>query len=124
MIQEVKDFIEYNIDLIEERRWEDLFKNWCCYNKDYYFEDMMDILKVVEPDIWNLTHDVRSNILYKIGISLLTRLSQTSKVVTFDYVGSEICSLMGFEGDELINIINKAAKHIGLSMSTNGWYRV
>ena len=52
MIQAVKEFIEYNIDLIEKQNWEEVFKNWYLYNTDYYFEDVMDVLKVVEPNIW------------------------------------------------------------------------
>lgn len=55
MLEKVKDFIEYNIDIIEKEDWNELFLNWYAYRNDYYFDDMMEVLKVVFPDIWTLT---------------------------------------------------------------------
>lgn len=124
MIQEVKDFIEYNIDLIEEQNWKELFKNWYIYNKDYYFEDMMHVLKVAEPDIWKASWEARSNVLHMIAISVFTNMSQNRKTITLQDIGKELNSLFGVEGQDLINILDQAAKDAGLAKSPYGWYRV
>ena len=124
MIQAVKDFIEYNIDLIEDQKWEELFKNWYIYNNDYYFEDVMDVLEVAEPDIWKVTWEARAKILREIAVNVFTNLSYKMKTITFEYIGGELSSLFGFEGQDLLDILNLAAKKAGLQLSTNGWYRV
>ena len=125
MIQAVKDFIEYNIDLIEEKRWEDLFKNWYIYKKDYYTLDLMDVLEVVESNIWSVTQQIREHILYKVSVAILTNLAQKKKTITENDALNEFeGSFLGLSYDEIVPILDRAARNVGLAKSTNGWYRV
>lgn len=120
----IKEFIEYNIDIIEKQQWDELFKNWYMFNKDYYFDDMMEVLETAYDNIWNITYEARARILQEIAVNVFTNLSFKSRIITFEYIGGELSSLMGFEGQDLINILDVSARKVGLTRSTNGWYRV
>ena len=124
MIQAVKDFIEYNIEVIEKEDWNDLFLNWYAYRNDYYFDDMMEVLEVAIPNIWTLTWEARANILRELATHVFTNLSNRNKRVTFETIAQELNSLFGFEGQDLIDVLDQAAKQAGLHRATNGWFRV
>lgn len=124
MTESVKTFIEANIELIEDKDWEEVFKQWYIYNQDYYFRSMMDVLEVVEPDIWNVSLKARTTVLYNIAVSIFTNLSSRWKSITLDRIVDELDSWFGFKDEPLIDILNKAATQVGLHKSTNGWYRI
>ena len=98
----VKEFIEYNIEVIEQGNWHELFLNWYAYRKDYYFDDMMDVLEVAIPDIWTLTWEARADMLRELATYVFANLSNKNKRVTFEAITSELNSLFGFEGQDLI----------------------
>ena len=123
MVQAVKEFIEYNIDYIDKHDWESVFKNWYIYNKDYYFDDFIDILEQADIDVWEESYEVRAKILQKIAKNVFTNLSSRGRTVTFEDMGTELSSLMGFEGQELVEVLNIAAKSIGLIKTDRGWKR-
>ena len=118
----VKEFIEYNIEVIEQGNWHELFLNWYAYRKDYYFDDMMDVLEVAIPDIWTLTWEARADMLRELATYVFANLSNKNKRVTFEAITSELNSLFGFEGQDLINVLDQAAKQAGLHKAKNGWF--
>ena len=122
MTQAVKEFIEYNIDVIEKSNWDELFLNWYAYRKDYYFDDMMEVLEVAIPNIWTLTWEARAAMLRELATHVFTNLSMRNKRVTFENITSELNSLFGFEGQDLIDVLDQAAKQAGLHKATNGWF--
>lgn len=124
MTKGVKEFIEYNIDYIEKDDWETVFKNWYIYNKDYYFDDFIHTLEQAGIDVWEESYEVRANILKNIAKNVFTNLSSRNVTVTFQDLGSELNSLMGLEGQELIEVLDVAAKSIGLIKTDKGWHRV
>lgn len=123
MVQAVKEFIEYNIDYIDKHDWETVFKNWYIYNKDYYFDDFIDILEQADIAVWEESYEIRTKILQNIARNIFTNLSSQGVTVTFQDMGSELSSLMGFEGQELIDVLTLAANSVGLVKSDKGWKR-
>lgn len=123
MVQAVKEFIEYNIDYIDKHDWETVFKNWYIYNKDYYFDDFIDVLEQADIDVWEESYEVRTKILQKIAKNVFINLSSRGATVTFGDMGTELSSLMGFEGQELVEVLNIAAESIGLIKTDRGWKR-
>lgn len=124
MIPAVKEFIEYNIDVIEKEDWNEFFLNWYAYRHDYYFDDMMEVLEVAIPDIWTLTWEARASMLRELATHVFTNISNRSKRVTFENIAQELNSLFGVEGQDLIDVLDQAAKQAGLHKATNGWFRL
>ena len=123
MVQAVKEFIEYNIDYIDKHDWDTVFKNWYIYNRDYYFDDFIEILEQADIDVWKESYEVRAKILQNIARAVFTNLSSSGVTVTFEDMGTELSSLMGFEGQELIDVLSLAANSVGLVKTDNGWKR-
>ena len=123
MVQAIKEFIEYNIDYIDKHDWETVFKNWYIYRKDYYLDDFIEILEQADIDVWKESYEVRAKILQNIAKNVFTNLSSSGLAVTFEDMGTELSSLMGFEGQELVNILNMAANSVGLIKTDKGWKR-
>ena len=123
MNQHIKHFIEYNIDDIDKHDWESVFKNWYIYNKDYYFDDFINTLEQADIDVWEESYEARAKILQSIAKNVFTNLSSRGATVTFEDMGTELSSLMGFEGQELVNILNMAANSVGLVKTDKGWKR-
>ena len=124
MVKTVKEFIEYNIDIIEKEAWDELFLNWYAYRKDYYFDDMMEVLEVAIPNIWTLTWEARAAMLKELATHVFTILSYKKNRITFENITEKLNSLFGFEGQDLINVLDQAAKQAGLHKATNGWFRL
>ena len=121
MLQAVKEFIEYNIDYIDKHDWDTVFKNWYIYNKDYYFDDFIEILEQADIDVWKESYEVRAKILQNIAQVVFTNLGSSGMTVTFQDMGTELSSLMGFEGQELVEVLNIAANSVGLVKTDKGW---
>ena len=121
MVEDVKEFIEYNIDYIDKHDWETVFKNWYIYDKDYYFDDFIGVLEQADIDVLEESYEVRAKILQNIAKIIFTNLSSRRVTVTFGDMGTELNSLMGFEGQELVDVLNIAAKSIGLIKTDKGW---
>ena len=124
MVEIVKDFIEYNIDIIDQGKWDELFLNWYAYRHDYYFDDMMEILEVALPDIWKQTWESRARMLRELATHVFGNLSNRNKRITFKMISQELNSSLGFEGQDLIDVLDQAAKQAGLHKATNGWFRI
>ena len=123
MIEAVKYFIEHNIDYIDKHDWETVLKNWYIYDKDYYFDDFIDILEQSGIDVWEESYEVRVSILQEIAEVQLYTLSLRQNVVTFEDIGTVLNSLMGFEGQQLVEVLTAAADSVGLIKTDKGWER-
>lgn len=62
--------------------------------------------------------------LRELATHVFTNISNRSKRVTFENITQELNSLFGFEGQDLIDVLDQAAKQAGLHKATNGWFRV
>lgn len=123
MVEDVKEFIEYNIDYIDKHDWETVFKNWYIYDKDYYFDDFIGVLEQADIDVLKESYEVRAKILQNIAKNVFTNLSSRRATVTFGDMGTELNSFMGFDGQELVDVLNIAAKSMGLIKTDKGWKR-
>ena len=124
MTQAVKYFIEYNIDYIDKHDWETVFKNWYIYNEDYYFDDFIETLEQAGINVWKESYEARAKVLQKIAKNVFTNLSSGGVTVTFEDIGTELSSLMEFEGQELVDVLNIAAISAGLIKTAKGWKRL
>ena len=123
MIEAVKYFIEHNIDHIEKHDWREVFLNWYAYNKDYYFDEFIEILEQAGIDVWKESYEARARLLDDLAQMRFLHLITLYRTVTFEKIGEELSSLLGFEGQELINILDKAAVSANLIRSDKGWVK-
>lgn len=123
MIEAVKDFIEHNIDLIDKHDWREVFLNWYAYGKDYYFDELIETFEEAGIDVWKESYEVRARLLGDIAQMRFLHLITIYRIVTFEKISEELSSLLGFEGQELINILDKAAVSANLIRSDKGWVK-
>lgn len=124
MIQAVKEFIEYNIDYIDKHDWETVFKNWYIYDKDYYFDDFIEILEQADIDVIAESRVARADVLQGVSKIIFSNLSQMYKMITFDMIFEELNSLLGFEGQEFIEVLTPSARAAGLVRYSEGWRKL
>lgn len=124
MVEEVKEFIEYTINDIEQENWEVVFKTWYLYNKDYYFDDFIEVLESVGISVLTDSVEARRKILSNIAYNILNNLAVTKNRITFGNIAGQLNSNLGFNGDEITTMFNEAAQKLGLAQATNGWYRL
>ena len=120
MVQAVKEFIEHNIDLIDKHDWKEVFLNWYAYNKDYYFDEFIETLEQAGINVWEESYRARARLLGDIAQMRFLHLITLYRTVTFEQIGQELSSLLGFEGQELIDILNQAAASANLIRSNTG----
>ena len=123
MIQAVKEFIEHNIDSIDKHDWKEVFLNWYAYNKDYYFDEFIETLEEAGIDVWKESYEARARLLGDLAQMRFLHLITLYRTVTFEQIGQELSSLLGFEGQELIDILNRAAISANLIKSDKGWVK-
>ncbi len=123
MIQAVKYFIEHNIDHIEKHDWKEVFLNWYAYDKDYYFDEFIEILEQAGIDVWKESYEARARLLGDLAQMRFLHLIPLYRIVTFEKISEELSSLLGFEGQELINILDRAATSANLIRSDKGWIK-
>lgn len=69
MHPDVKHFIEYNIELIDNNEWEQFFESLYKYNtssKGIFYKRIVDVLQDAGIDILTLSYQARKNVMYKI----------------------------------------------------------
>ena len=123
MVQAVKEFIEHNIELIDKHDWKEVFLNWYAYNKDYYFDEFIETLEQAGINVWEESYRARARLLGDIAQMRFLHLITLYRTVTFEQIGQELSSLLGFEGQELIDILNRAAASANLIRSNTGWVK-
>lgn len=123
MVEAVKYFIEHNIDYIDKHDWREVFLNWYAYNKNYYFDELIETLEEAGIDVWKESYEARARLLGDLAQMRFLHLITLYKTVTFEIIGEELSSLLGFEGQELMGILNRAATSANLIRSDKGWVK-
>ena len=123
MTQAIKEFIEHNIDHIDKHDWKEVFLNWYAYNKNYYFDEFIETLEEAGIDVWKESYAARARLLGDLAQMRFSHLIRLYKTVTFEKICEELSSLLGFEGQELIDILNRAAISANLIKGKNGWVK-
>lgn len=123
MVEAVKYFIEHNIDHIEKHDWREVFLNWYAYNKNYYFDEFIETLEEADIDVWKESYEARARLLGDLAQMRFLHLITLYRTITFEMIGEELLSLLGFEGQELMDILNRAATSANLIRSDKGWVK-
>ena len=119
----VKRFIELNIDFIEQDKWYEVFVNWYTNGDDYYLYEFFEALDEAGINIHEFA-DVRKKIIEQMIRATLTDYLQIADRVTKSYMEESLASHLGLPYDDIIEIIDKVTKELGLTKATNGWYRL
>lgn len=122
--EQVKKFIEANIDYIENEDWGKLFANWYIFGNEYYWEDFVDCLNHAGIDILSTSVKARQDVILMISKALIANLLTTSSRITVNSMFEALRCDLGLEDEVLEHIFDQAAKSEGLARATNGWYRV
>ena len=120
MTQFIKLFIEKNIDLIEDNKWDEVFLNW--YNdadnlwpgdSDEY-KQFISILydAYIEPDL-NVAHSVIKDIIEDKMIVKKNTMLQTKHVSIFGIVNN-LNSFLGHSEQDIKKIIDETATKLGM----------
>lgn len=120
----VKEFIETNIENIENNKWFLVFMNW--YNnprKEFpdtnEWNELIDVLKHIDKNILETTKAQREGVIITITRNTIDDIKRnqdmwTGKEITLKFLLMDLCSLLGLSRQEILQCINQAAHAEGL----------
>ena len=134
MTQLIKEFVETNIENIENNKWFLLFMNW--YNnphKDFpdtqEWNELIEVLKHVDKDILETTKTQREGVIITITRGTIDDIKRNQdmwtrgKQITLKFLLMDLYSTLGLSADEIIDCINQAAETEGLKFnSAHEWF--
>lgn len=120
MTQFIQKFIEKNIDLIEDNKWEEVFLNWYNDADDLWPEDaeeykqFINILHDVdiEPDL-DVAHSVIRGIIEDKIIIEKNHMFQPNHISIFAVINN-LSSFLGHSEQDIKKIINETATKLGM----------
>lgn len=121
--EQVKRFIELNIDYIEQDRWYEVFVNWYTNGNDYYLFEFIEALKEAGINIDDY-EDERKRVIKQVSKYIFQDKLKSSNRVTKSDMGESLASDLGLSYDDIMKIFDEVAKELNLTRSINGWYRV
>ena len=121
MTQFVKNFIEKNIQLIEEDKWRDVFLDWYHDSEDIWpndedhFKQFIRILSVagVEPDLEVADTVIKGIIEDKIIVEKNSVLQNNHHVSIFTII-HDLNSFLGHDESQIMKIIEETATKLGM----------
>ena len=134
MTQLIKEFVETNIENIENNKWFLLFMNW--YNnphKDFpdtqEWNELIEVLKHVDKDILETTKTQREGVIITITRGTIDDIKRNQdmwtmgKQITLKFLLMDLYSTLSLSADEIIDCINQAAEAEGLKFnSAHEWF--
>lgn len=131
MHPDVKHFIEYNIELVDNNDWEQFFESLYKYNtssKGIFYKRIVDVLQDAGIDILTLSYQARKNVIYKIMNDIVEDLLNRNSAhdrnwvlptaVVFPYLK---CGL-GLEQEDLIEIFKAIGYNHNLEYNSSDYY--
>jgi hypothetical protein len=120
MTQFIKDFIEKNIQLIENDKWRDVFLAWYDDAEDLWPEDKAEFKQFIsilhdvalEPDL-DVAHSVIRGIIEDKIITEKNYMFQTKHVSIFAIVNN-LNSFLGHSEQDIKKIIDETATKLGM----------
>ena len=125
MTNNVKEFIEQNINLIDTNSWFQLFAMW--YDSGYThfpdteeFEDLMNVLKVINKNIDRDTISHRKNIIVMVTRATISDIRSNPSVwkketISLKWLVQHLDSALGLDNSTIIDCIMDAAEQQGLT---------
>lgn len=130
----IKEFVELNIEKIENNKWFLLFSNWY-YAPSKEFPDtqewneLIDVLQHVDKNILETTKDQRKSVIIMVTRDTIDDIKRNQdmwtmgKQITLKFLLADLYSTLGLSADEIIDCINQAAEAEGLKFnSAHEWF--
>ena len=121
----IKEFVETNIDYIENNKWFLLFMNW--YNNPHKefpdtneWNELIQVLQHIDKNILETTKTYREGVIITITRGTIDDIKRNQdmwtrgKQITLNFLLSDLYSTLGLSADEIIDCINQAAEAEGL----------
>ena len=119
MVNAVKKFIEDNISYIENQNWKLLFTNWYIANVDYWWDDLIDVLKVVDENILEVTMQTRKQLFIYFSRMIIAAFKPKQRSISKAQILELMRSVFGFEDlCDMYAMIDEAAATEGLQPSS------
>lgn len=122
----IKEFIETNIDHIEENKWFLLFLNW--YNNPHKefpdtneWNELIEVLQHIDKNILETTKTQREGVIITITRDTIDDIKRNEdmwangKQITLNFLLLDLYSTLGLSKQEVIRCINQAAQAEGLN---------
>lgn len=130
----IKEFVETNIDYIENNKWFLLFMNW--YNNPHKefpdtneWNELVKVLQHVDKNILETTKNYREAVIITITSATIDDIKRNQemwingKQISLNFLLMDLYSTLGLSADEVIDCINQAAKAEGLKFnSAHEWF--
>lgn len=130
----IKEFIETNIEYVENNKWFLLFMNW--YNnprKEFpdtdEWNELIEVLQHVDKNILERTKIYREGVIITITRDTIYDIKRNpdmwnrGKQITLNFLLAALYSTLGLSADEIIDCINQAAEAEGLKFnSAHEWF--
>jgi hypothetical protein len=121
MTQFIKQFIEKNIQLIEQDQWRDVFLTWyddsedVWPNEDDHFKQFISILSDagVEPDL-EVAYTVIKGIVEDKILVEKNSILQSNKHVSIFTIVHDLNSFLGHSEQDIMKIIDETATKLGM----------
>lgn len=118
MVNAVKKFIEDNISYIENQNWKLFFTNWYIANVDYWWDDLIDVLKIVDENILEVTIETRKQLFIDFSRMIIAAFKPKQRSISKAQILELMQSVFGFEDlCDLYAMIDEAAATEGLQPS-------
>ena len=129
----IKNFVETNIEKIENNKWFLLFSSWY-YEPSKEFPDtqdwneLIDVLQHVDKNILETTKDQRESVIIMVTRDTIDDIKRnqdmwSGKQITLNFLLADLYSTLGLSADEIIECINQAAEAEGLKFnSAHEWF--
>ena len=129
----IKEFVETNIENIENNKWFLLFMNW--YNNPHKefpdtneWNELIQVLQHIDKNILETTKTQREGVIITITRATIDDIKRNQdmwagKQITLNFLLMDLYSTLGLSADEIIDCINEAAKAEGLKFnSAHEWF--
>lgn len=130
----IKEFVETNIENIENNKWFLLFMNW--YNNPHKefpdtneWNELVEVLQHIDKNILETTKTYREAVIITITRNTIDDIKRNQdmwtrgKEITLNFLLADLYSTLGLSVDEIIDCINQAAEAEGLEFnSTHEWF--
>lgn len=130
----IKEFVETNIENIENNKWFLLFMNW--YDNPHKefpdtkeWNELIHVLQHIDKNILETTKTYREGVIITITRATIDDIKRnqnlwtSGKQVTLKFLLMDLYSTLGLSADEIIDCINQAAEAEGLKFnSAHEWF--
>lgn len=129
----IKEFVETNIETIENNMWFLLFMNW--YNNPHKefpdtqeWNELIEVLQHVDKNILETTKSHREGVIITITRGTIDDIKRNQdmwargKQITLSFLLMDLYSTLGLTRQEILQCINQAAQTEGLEYNPIGNY--